>query len=1377
MEEALTCQGKVVSVDLSAGQAATEGDDVIWAAAVTSGTIDGLGGNDTICGPDGNHGSSSAVIYGGDGDDAIESGHGRDVHGGPGNDTINGGNSKVYGEGGADQITGTSSTYMIFGGEGDDAIHAQGASTWGDDGNDSIYCDDEGTISSFRGGAGSDRIDCSGSYQAALYGDGDDDVLTGGGELRGGPGADALTAHASGSHLYGGPGDDTVSGGSGRDWIVLEPTAGADLIHGSGSVDTLDLRLIDAPAKVDLAMGVLDIGGTVATVTGIDAIFGSGYDDVLIGSAADESFQGGAGRDQITGSGGADVIHGDEGDDALIGGDGNDMVRGHDGADRLVGGVGDDVVIGEVADAISDESGNDVVDFADSEVAIRYDAGTRTVSAGDRSQQVSGFEGVVGSTFDDVLNGSEGVDTLFGGAGQDTIDGRDGDDVLDHQDALPPGLTAYEGRDTTAGDDHVAGGPGADLLGSVVPTADTLIGGDGDDQMWSSKVALPGSGADVVHITYGEGWVGEVSYADVAGPVSVNLTGSTGSIAVSGAGNDVITSDVRDWSPDLRAFTGSPAADVIVGTSMRETLAGGAGNDTIKGGSGNDVLRGGVGDDTLDGGYSTDWLDGGPGDDHIDGGPGTEKDRVSYESAPTAVTVDLNIDAPIATVGGGTDEIVRVEDVTGSAYDDTLTALATGSSLDGGDGMDLLKSGPGDDWFSDSTSIVSFEAADGPVVMSVDSATGHGNDYVGNYRRIVGTNHDDDIELGSIACGADGGPGSDHLTVMSSWNHCDEHWDLDGGDGDDTFVIDPDLTDRTQVEVRGGPGIDTVSFAETQASAPKGVRYVVNGPVSALGHQMTKVGASTTENVIGTSGRDYLTGDAGVNRIDGGSGDDDVAGAGGRDSLDGGEGTDTVSYHTEPGPVRVDLSEVGGPVAPDTLSGLEGVIGSNYDDKLTGDSGANALRGGRGDDVIDGGAGDDVIAGDEGRDTASFASATAGVRASAATQVSAARGAGDDELVSIEDLEGSAYDDKLTGDGGSNTLSGGAGNDTLAGVGGSDVVLGGAGDDDLSGGDGDDALRGDSGNDRVTGGNGIDRASFSTATSAVRANMTSTSGGAGTDSMTTVEALTGSKYSDTLTGGSGADSLAGDAGDDTLVGGHGNDRLSGGSGNDTFRIVGNTMPTMSDTSGSDHIDLSQRGTGAYLAIPTGIEKVTGTRYADRIVGNSGANYIQGGAGNDTIYGKSGNDSISGGDGNDVIDPGTGNDSISGGGGTDKLTYASATARVTVRLNTTAAQGTGGSGTERISSIESLTGSSYSDTLIGNSSANVLSGGAGNDTIRGGGGNDYVDGGVGHDKLYGDSGDDRLFGSTGYDYLYGGVGRDYGDGGPGADHLYGIERRP
>ncbi|RKS71468.1 hypothetical protein CLV35_3266 [Motilibacter peucedani] len=114
------------------------------------------------------------------------------------------------------------------------------------------------------------------------------------------------------------------------------------------------------------------------------------------------------------------------------------------------------------------------------------------------------------------------------------------------------------------------------------------------------------------------------------------------------------------------------------------------------------------------------------------------------------------------------------------------------------------------------------------------------------------------------------------------------------------------------------------------------------------------------------------------------------------------------------------------------------------------------------------------------------------------------------------------------------TILGTAAGETITGTAGNDVIDAGAGDDVI------DAL---GGNDTICGGDGKDTVSYSGAPGAVTANLaTGTATGYGTDTLSTVENLTGSTYADTLTG---------DGYSNVLKGGSGNDRIDGAGGYDT----------------------------------------------------------------------------------------------------------------------------------------------------------------------------------------------------------------------------------
>ncbi|HAT8179478.1 TPA: type I secretion C-terminal target domain-containing protein, partial [Legionella pneumophila] len=166
-------------------------------------------------------------------------------------------------------------------------------------------------------------------------------------------------------------------------------------------------------------------------------------------------------------------------------------------------------------------------------------------------------------------------------------------------------------------------------------------------------------------------------------------------------------------------------------------------------------------------------------------------------------------------------------------------------------------------------------------------------------------------------------------------------------------------------------------------------------------------------------------------------------------------------------------------------------------------------------------------------------------------------------------LDGTFRNEILLGrDNSIDTINGNDGNDILIGLGGNDI---------LNGGNGDDILAGGAGNDTLDGGTGIDTATYIDATAGVTVSLNTGSPqntvGAGTDTLTNIENLTGSNFNDTLTGNNSAntikgldgndtlsglggnDALDGGSGDDVIIGGLGDDRLTGGSGADQFVLV------------------------------------------------------------------------------------------------------------------------------------------------------------------------------------------------------------------------------
>jgi Ca2+-binding RTX toxin-like protein len=394
----------------------------------------------------------------------------------------------------------------------------------------------------------------------------------------------------------------------------------------------------------------------------------------------------------------------------------------------------------------------------------------------------------------------------------------------------------------------------------------------------------------------------------------------------------------------------------------------------------------------------------------------------------------------------------------------------------------------------------------------------------------------------------------------------------------------------------------------------------------------------------------------------------------------------------------VELDE-GNDVYDGGLGTLAGAVrGGDGDDRLTAGAGAQQLFGGDGDDFLVGGAGNDGLDGGAGVDSLSYAAAPAAVAVSLAIAAAQATGgAGSDTLAAIENLTGSAYGDRLTGDGSVNILVGGAGDDRLDGGGGADQLDGGLGNDTYFVDHAGDLLI-----EAVGGGIDTARSSISHWLGAEVENLVLT-GAAAIDG-------TGNELDNVLTGNGAANRLSGGDGNDVLNGGAGADKLAGGLGNDLY-FVDNIGDVVAESGGLDEI----RTTLADTMAAAGVETLTGLSNAGQILrGNSLHNLISGGTGADAMLGGIGNDVYLVGAGDIVTE--------NAGEGSDEV-------RTALGSYTLAAN------------LERLVGTSAAgQTLTGNAQGNMLTGAAGNDRLDGGLGADQLAGGLGNDLYTVDAGD-------------------------------------
>jgi uncharacterized protein len=210
--------------------------------------------------------------------------------------------------------------------------------------------------------------------------------------------------------LAGSTGNDTIEGGEGNDTLL--GGAGADSLSGGAGFDIA--AYWQASSGIVLRLGRPELGTGEAAgdvLTGIEAVFATGFGDVIFGAAGDDFLNGLAGVDVLFGLGGSDVLVGEAGADALVGGEGNDTLLGGADADLLDGGAGFDIAA-----------------YWDAQAGVLVDREAPGNNAGDAAgDELLDIEAIFGSNFADTLVGlNSGTEQLHGLAGSDAIRARGG---------------------------------------------------------------------------------------------------------------------------------------------------------------------------------------------------------------------------------------------------------------------------------------------------------------------------------------------------------------------------------------------------------------------------------------------------------------------------------------------------------------------------------------------------------------------------------------------------------------------------------------------------------------------------------------------------------------------------------------------------------------------------------------------------------------------------------------------------------------------------------------------------------------------------------------------------------------------------------------
>ena len=773
--------------------------------------LQGLSGNDTLQGLTGNDlmygGADDDSLLGDDGVDQLYGGSGRDtLYAGAGNDRVDGGsgNDSLFGEDGNDNLLGGDGNDTMDGGTGADTIH-------GGSGDDTIFDSGLSLSVSISGDEGNDAIFASASAGGVVDAGIGDDLFVGTGSLEtwtdspntivyGGDGNDTLRAvsryavlwnDGSFGDLYGGNGDDAIVVDRFTDDQFHNGRFWEGTIYGGAGHDTFyldsSLRQIAYYDGADLFDWTKIIGFEEIIVRGIQAD-GLGTEQVILTDAnigeTGEMTVRTAGSELASDS----LFWGNTSqhyDTQSLHVDGSAVTTGHltfDGmiawGSVLIGGQLSDTIAGR--GTLTGNSGDDsITGYGDSDVLSGGEGNDSLTAFPDGATAIYGGAGDdaltvgVGTKFTAYLDGGDGNDSVLAGDGADTILGGDGNDSINAGE----GTNAISGG---LGDDTITGGNGTDTVQYSGNMADYTITQDIDH-----LIVTGAEGTDLLYL------INLITFAD-----------QTYEVPIPGI---------------IRIGTGDP--DYIDGSDGPDSLSGGAGNDTLLGGLGNDTLVGGAGRDSLDGGAGIDTAS------YVDAASGINANLATGRATGGGPVAALGIMAYRGIAAQG-DRLTLIDNLLGSAFDDTLTGSRDANALEGGAGNDTLLGGLGKD-------------------------------------TLLGGAGIDALFGGTGADSLNGGDGKDWLF---------------GGAGNDVYVVSApgDLLFETTTASSGidAGGNDLVQSAITfSLDASEGRRFI---------EDLLLTGTANTK-AIGNALDNHLTGNGGNNTLDGGSGDDILSGGLGRD--------------------------------------------------------------------------------------------------------------------------------------------------------------------------------------------------------------------------------------------------------------------------------------------------------------------------------------------------------------------------------------------------------------------------------------------------------------------------------------------------------------
>jgi len=1100
-------------------------------------------------------------VIGSAGNDSLVAGNGMTLFGGGGNDTLvaaGGSNIALVAGSQADLLAAQASADItLFGTSGSGSVAAPGTGTpitqFGGNGQ-SLLISNNSTNVTLLGGSGNTTLSATGGTNITLFGGSGNAMLTSANannvSMLGGTGNDTLSA-SGGTNitLFGGSGNAMLTSSNANNVSMIGGSGNATLSAAGGTSITLFGGSGNASLSSSNGNNVSMIGGSGNTTlsasagTNITLFGGSGKAMLTSSNANNVSMLGGSGNDSLSASGGTNVtLFGGSGNAMLTSSNGNNVsMVGGSGSDTLTatggtqitlfGGTGNDLLqaTGATQVVLAGGSGDTQLEVSDStEVTLFGGAGNSTltsansnlvsmtggsgsatlVAAGGTSVTLFGGSGnamltstnannvtMVGGSGNATLVAAGGTSiTLFGGSGNDALSAAGGSGLLLVGGSGNTTLSATGGTNIT-----LFGGSGNAMLTSANANNVSMLGGSGNTTLSASggtNVTLfGGSGNAMLTSTNGN----NVTMIGGSGNATLSASAGTNITLFGGSGNAMLTST----NSNNVSMVGGGASDTLAATGGTNiTLFGGSGNAMLTSNNGNNVsMLGGSGNATLAASNGTTvTLFGGSGNDLL---TSANSNNVTMVGGSGNATLSASAGTNITLFGGSGKAMLTSTNcnnvsMVGGSGAATLTASGgTSVTLFGGTGNDVLAS-------SNDVSLTMTGDAGADTLTSANDtdAVLTAGGLVGDHLAVTGGT---DVTV-------TGGGGNDTLSAAGGTGIS-----LNGLDGDNLYQLTGTPADPLDVALNdlgtfgaaiastdgSSDGINTMAFPGVTSGITLDLSNASLGTVPGAGQvQQAAPGLSLSltgffQNVVGTTGDNWIKGDQAANVLQGqGANDTLVAGSGpatlvagsGNDVLMGGSGGTTYRFAgTGLGSVTVvpasdasddtlDFSQLGGPVALDlataaaqpvspaaglTLTvtqplGITGVVDSAFNNTITG----NAR-----DDVFTVQGGNDTFVGGGGNDTYLFGAASQGTKVLDETPTT-------NNTLNFHDFDGPVHVNLTQS--GPQVVSPGNLTLTLAPPTAFDSVIGTRFSDTIVGNDRGDTLIGSGGNDRITSGSGAD---------------------------------------------------------------------------------------------------------------------------------------------------------------------------------------------------------------------------------------------------------------------------------------------------------------